>query len=159
MTQHIPTQGTDSERTRNQWDDERKFDDADDGTFEDPRIARERAEERERTRDTDDRTPTGDTHDYGTSYLGGANTEEPWEQWRHIQADFVDNPQSAVKNAHGLVGELIENIVRKFEKERNELEQRWSSGEDVNTEELRRCLQTYRDFFGRLLATGEGKAN
>jgi hypothetical protein len=156
MTQPISTHSTDSERTRNQWDDERKLDDADDGSFEDPRIARERAEERERTGARDG--VQADGHAYGTSYLGGTNTEEPWQQWRHIQSDFVDNPRSAVSNAHGLVGELIENIVRKFEQERTELEQRWSSGEDVGTEELRRCLQTYRDFFGRLLAT-EGKSN
>jgi len=153
MTQPISTQGTDSNRSRNEWEDDR----ADDNTLDDPRIARERAEQRERARA--DGGHTGDTHDYGTSYLGGANTEEPWQQWRHIQADFVDNPRSAVKDAHGLVSELIQNIVHKFENERTELEQRWSSGEDVNTEELRRCLQTYRDFFGRLLATGEGKAN
>ena len=94
-------------------------------------------------------------HDFGTSYLGGSSDEQ-WQKWRQIQADFVDNPRSAVSDAHRLVGEMMDDIVRRFEDERNQLEQRWSSGQDVNTEELRTCLQTYRDFFGRLLATNVG---
>jgi len=136
----------------------------DDTTFDaDPRIARERAEERERAeaRDRNDavkRDASQDNHGLGTSYLGNATSDEPWEQWRQIQANFVDNPRDAVSDAHGLVGSVIDNIVRKFEQERGQLEQRWSSGEDVSTEDLRTCLQTYRDFFGRLLAkSGESK--
>jgi hypothetical protein len=89
---------------------------------------------------------------FGTSYLGDGKTEESWQQWRQIQANFVDDPRSSVAEAHGLVGNLIDGIVRRFESERQQLEQRWSSGEDVSTEELRRCLQGYRDFFGRMLA-------
>ncbi len=153
-----------SERLR-----EERVDRDDDPTFEDPRIARERAEERERAearhraqsrseqavRDQDQLHASNDPprQDLGTSYLGSNDTEEPWQQWRAIQADFVDNPRSAVSNAHGLVGQVIDNIVHQFENERTQLEQRWSSGEDVSTEDLRKVLQTYRDFFGRLLAT------
>jgi hypothetical protein len=148
---------------------EERVDRDDDPTFEDPRIARERAEERERAEARDlaqqrseqatlERTPSRGNDDpprqgLGTSYLGNNDTDEPWQQWRAIQANFVDNPRSAVSEAHGLVGQVIDNIVRQFENERSQLEQRWSSGEDVSTEDLRKCLQTYRDFFGRLLAT------
>ena|SRR5688572_11727485 len=88
---------------------------------------------------------------FGTSFLEG-NTEDSWQRWRDIQSSFVDEPRSAVGQANQLVSELIDGIVRRFESEREELEKRWSSGEDVSTEELRRCLQRYRDFFGRLLA-------
>jgi hypothetical protein len=94
----------------------------------------------------------------GTSYLGEGTTEESWQRWRQIQSSFVDDPQRSVADAHGLVGEVIEGIVNRFENERQQLEQRWSSGEDVSTEDLRHCLQRYRDFFGRLLANlGEVK--
>jgi len=138
---------------------------------EDPAIARERAEERERAearnaaheranRASQDGDVHADGHahgSFGTSYLGEHPTEDSWLEWRKIQADFVDNPREAVADAHGLVGELIDNIVRQFNEERNQMEQRWSSGQDVSTEELRTCLQTYRDFFGRLLAKVDGK--
>jgi len=144
----------DSERERNA----QRYDD--DATLDEPNVARERADERERSaarqnaanRASDD---THAPHDFGTSYLGGSSDEQ-WQKWRQIQADFVDNPRSAVSDAHRLVGEMMDDIVRRFEDERNQLEQRWSSGQDVNTEELRTCLQTYRDFFGRLLATNVG---
>jgi hypothetical protein len=139
----------------------------DDATFEDPRIARERAEERERAEARDQARVQAehafhepdDRSRFGTSFLASGNTDEPWQQWRQIQANFVDNPRSAVADAHRLVGDLMDDIVRKFETERSQMEQRWSSGEDVSTEDLRTCLQTYRDFFGRLLANvGEAKA-
>lgn len=138
----------------------------DDTTFEDPSIARERADERERAEareaareHADLMGREGSDHtSIGTSYLGGKSSDEALNEWRQIQADFVDNPQSAVAAAHGLVGNLIESIVRRFEDERNQLEQRWSSGQDVSTEDLRRCLQTYRDFFNRLLATNSSDA-
>src|SRR5690606_23244204 len=92
----------------------------------------------------------------GTSHLG-TNAEKSWQRWREIQGDFVDQPRRAVSDAHALVGEVLDGIVRQFEHERGQLEQRWSRGEDVSTEDLRRCLQTYRDFFGRLLANVETK--
>jgi len=138
----------------------------DDSTFEDARVGEARNEERERAQARNDareraeqasqdgtrREPNADGGGLGTSYLGNRTTEESWQQWRKIQADFVDSPREAVSEANGLVGDLINDIVRQFETERNQMEQRWSSGEDVSTEELRKCLQTYRDFFGRLLA-------
>jgi hypothetical protein len=160
QSENRPSSERSSERNEAYRDDDTTFD-------ADPRIARERAEERERAeardRSRDRVDPTNrdngqDNHGLGTSYLGNATSDEPWEQWRQIQANFVDNPRDAVSNAHGLVGSVIDNIVRKFEQERGQLEQRWSSGEDVSTEDLRTCLQTYRDFFGRLLAkSGESK--
>jgi hypothetical protein len=139
----------------------------DDTTFEDPRIARERAEERERAEAREQAREHAELeHDdstarsrFGASFLASGNTDEPWQQWRKIQERFVDDPRSAVSDAHGLVGALMDDIVRKFENERTQMEQRWSSGEDVSTEDLRRCLQSYRDFFGRLLTNvGDAKA-
>ena len=144
----------DSERERKaRFDEEQRQND--DVTLDEPVVARERADERERSaarRDVTARAADGESHphEYGTSYLGDS-TEDQWQKWRQIQSEFVDNPRSAVSEAHRLVGEMMDDIVRRFEDERNQLEQRWSSGQDVSTEELRTCLQTYRDFFGRLL--------
>lgn len=107
---------------------------------------------------TKDDQPRPAERPLGTSYLGEGTTEESWQRWRQIQGNFVDDPRRSVADAHGLVGEVIDGIVHRFENERQELEQRWSSGEDVSTEDLRHCLQRYRDFFGRLLANlGEVK--
>jgi hypothetical protein len=87
----------------------------------------------------------------GTSYLERGQGTEQWRRWRQIQANFVDDPRSSVSEAHGLVSELIDGIVAQFQREQRELEGRWSEGDQVSTEDLRLCLQRYRDFFGRLL--------
>jgi len=131
-----------------------------DAAFDDGDEARQRAEQaRFEEKDPPPVEASHPTNTLGTSYLGDGSTEEAWQNWRQIQANFVDDPRHAVSDAHGLVGELINTIVRSFESERTQLEQRWSSGEDVSTEELRTCLQRYRDFFGRLLTkVGDEKA-
>jgi hypothetical protein len=73
-------------------------------------------------------------------------------QWLEIQTKFVDDPRTAVKEADGLVAEVIKGIAEIFAEERAELETQWSQGEDVDTEDLRLILKRYRTFFHRLLA-------
>jgi hypothetical protein len=94
---------------------------------------------------------TDEPQELGTSYLERGQGSESWRRWRQIQANFVDDPRNAVSEAHGLVSELIDGIVAQFQREQRELEGRWSEGDQVSTEDLRLCLQRYRDFFGRLL--------
>jgi hypothetical protein len=73
-------------------------------------------------------------------------------RWKEIQAQFVDEPRSAVQDADALVADLMQRLARTFAAERAQLESRWASGEDVSTEDLRQGLRRYRSFFERLLA-------
>jgi hypothetical protein len=73
-------------------------------------------------------------------------------QWKDIQAAFVDEPRKAVQDADTLVADLMQRLAQMFASERDQLESRWSSGNDVSTEELRHGLRRYRSFFERLLA-------
>jgi hypothetical protein len=73
-------------------------------------------------------------------------------QWKDIQADFVDEPRKAVQDADALVAELMQRLAQTFASEREQLEARWSGGDDVSTEDLRHGLRRYRSFFERLLA-------
>ena len=73
-------------------------------------------------------------------------------RWKDIQAEFVDEPQSAVQQADALVADLMQRLARMFASEREQLESQWASGNDVSTEDLRRGLRRYRSFFERLLA-------
>jgi hypothetical protein len=73
-------------------------------------------------------------------------------RWTDIQSMFVDEPQTAVRNADGLVSEVIQELSHRFAQERQGLEHQWSGGGDVSTEDLRMALRHYRDFFQRLLA-------
>jgi len=73
-------------------------------------------------------------------------------RWDEIQTGFVDNPRQAVEQADHLVAETIKRLAEMFANERNQLEQQWSRGDHVSTEDLRVALQRYRSFFDRLLS-------
>jgi len=73
-------------------------------------------------------------------------------RWETIQAGFVDEPRRAVETADGLVAEVIQELVRSFANERNQLEEQWSRGDQASTEDLRVALRRYRSFFDRLLS-------
>jgi hypothetical protein len=73
-------------------------------------------------------------------------------KWDRIQTGFVDEPRRAVQQADELVAQAIKRLAESFAQERNRLEGQWDRGDQVNTEDLRIALQTYRSFFQRLLA-------
>ena len=73
-------------------------------------------------------------------------------RWQSVQAEFVDEPQQAVKDADVLVAEVIQMLAKDFAEQRQRLEDQWSRGTEVSTEDLRQALMQYRSFFQRLLA-------
>lgn len=77
--------------------------------------------------------------------------QELRDRWRGLQSRFVDEPRDTVSAADSLVAELLRDLAQSFDTARATLEEQWSSGEDVSTEELRVTLQRYRSFFERLL--------
>jgi hypothetical protein len=84
--------------------------------------------------------------------LEAAELQGVVQRWKEIQAQFVDEPRSAVRDADALVADLMQRLARMFATERETLESRWASGADVSTEDLRQGLKRYRSFFERLLA-------
>jgi hypothetical protein len=73
-------------------------------------------------------------------------------RWVEAQTSFVDEPRHAVEQADGLVAEMMQRLASVFADERSKLEQQWSRGDDISTEDLRLALQRYRSFFDRLLS-------
>jgi hypothetical protein len=73
-------------------------------------------------------------------------------RWKDIQAEFVEEPTTALREADALVAELMQRLATMFVAERAELEGRWAGGNQVSTEDLRQGLRRYRSFFERLLA-------
>jgi hypothetical protein len=73
-------------------------------------------------------------------------------RWYGIQAEFVDQPHRSVEEADELVATVMKRLAEVFAAEREKLEQEFTSGEDVSTEDLRIALRRYRSFFERLLA-------
>ena len=94
--------------------------------------------------------PSADEHP--EPLLGNEDTESVQARWREIQVRFVDEPRDSVKDADGLVAELMQRLAGSFSEERNRLEGEWERGSEVSTEDLRVALKHYRSFFNRLLS-------
>ena len=84
--------------------------------------------------------------------LANEETDSFQSRWKEIQVRFVDDPRDSVKDADGLVAELMQRLAGSFSEERNRLESEWERGGDVSTEDLRMALRHYRSFFNRLLS-------
>ena len=74
------------------------------------------------------------------------------QRWQAIQVQFVDEPRGAVEQADRLVDDVLRQLTESFKRERGELEQAWSGGDEASTEDLRQAIRRYRSFFNRLLA-------
>jgi hypothetical protein len=88
----------------------------------------------------------------GAELLQPTDRDDMTRRWRDIQADFVDHPRQAMKDADTLVAGLMQQLAQTFARERSQLEAQWSRGDEVSTEDLRVSLQRYRAFFERLLS-------
>jgi hypothetical protein len=84
--------------------------------------------------------------------LPESEAEQFRSRWNDVQADFVDDPDTAVQTADSLVAQVMKRMAEIFSEERNQLESQWRQGEEVSTEDLRVALQRYRSFFNRLLS-------
>jgi hypothetical protein len=73
-------------------------------------------------------------------------------RWDQVQTSFVDEPRQAVEQADSLVANAVKRIAEQFAAERSRLEDQWSKGDNVSTEDLRQAIRRYRSCFDRLLA-------
>jgi hypothetical protein len=87
-----------------------------------------------------------------TPVMSDDAAQEYRARWQETQADFVDDPRSAVATADALVAEVMKRVAEEFANERNGLERQWNEGGQASTEDLRLAFQRYRSFFSRLLS-------
>jgi hypothetical protein len=79
--------------------------------------------------------------------------EDLQRRWDDVQVDFVDDPRRAVERADGLVGDVVDEIMRALATEREQLAGPWRDADAASTEDLRLTFQRYRSMFQRLLQT------
>jgi hypothetical protein len=101
-------------------------------------------------------TPGTDTA-YGAGPLVDPQTTERLRAgWRDMQVRFVDDPQAALGEARGLVGEAVESLTSALTEQRERLDNDGDghAGKDVGpgeTERIRLAIRRYRDFLDRVL--------
>lgn len=94
----------------------------------------------------------GAATDAAPSLFPSGEAEAFRTRWVEAQTGFVDEPRKAVEQADGLVAEMMQRLAQVFADERARLEEQWSRGDDIGTEDLRQALRRYRTFFDRLLS-------
>jgi len=94
----------------------------------------------------------GADNEGATSLFPTGEAEGFRSRWVEVQTGFVDEPRNAVEQADGLVAEMMKRLATVFADERARLEEQWSRGDDISTEDLRQALRRYRSFFDRLLS-------
>lgn len=94
----------------------------------------------------------GGTADGDGGLLDSSDRNNYQRRWDDIQVRFIDEPRQSVREADDLVSDVTGQIATRFSNARKDMEQRWEDGNDPTTEELRRAVQRYRDFFQRLVA-------
>jgi len=95
---------------------------------------------------------TGKAGEESTPLFSPEEAAQFRSRWDGIQVGFVDEPRHAVEQADELVASTVKRLAQIFAEERTKLEQQWSRGDQVSTEDLRVALQRYRSFFSRLLS-------
>ena len=93
-----------------------------------------------------------DTADREEALIESQDAEGLRERWDRLQTGFVDEPKRSVELADALVADVLRHVAESFSTARKTLEEQWTRGEEVSTEDLRQILQRYRTFFNRLLS-------
>jgi len=109
-------------------------------------------EEQQTARNPVPERPTDDGDAERTPVMADDAAAEYRARWQETQANFVDDPRSAVTAADALVAEVMKRVAEEFANERNGLERQWNEGGEASTEDLRLAFQRYRSFFSRLLS-------
>jgi len=107
---------------------------------------------REQTEMAGSREQEAAENQYSGPLLPADYSSDMRTRWESIQAGFVDDPRISVQQADELVAAAIGKLAESFAGERTKLEEEWSRGNDVSTENLRQALRRYRAFFHRLLS-------
>jgi hypothetical protein len=94
----------------------------------------------------------GDAQPQDAALFPAGESEGFRSRWTEVQTGFVDEPRHAVEQADGLVAEMMQTLATVFAEERAGLEEQWSRGDNISTEDLRQALRRYRSFFNRLLS-------
>lgn len=110
-----------------------------------------RTAEADRTGDPNASNGTSPDEDTGVPLFDETEVVVFRDQWRDLQAAFVDDPRRAVQDADQLVAHVMQNLAATFADHKSELEVQWQRGDEVATEDLRVALRRYRSFFNRLL--------
>ena len=72
-------------------------------------------------------------------------------RWDALEFRFVDDPRAVIREADGLVAEIVEKITRMSVNQVPALEAQLNQMNGISTDDLHHAMQHYRSFFSQLL--------
>ncbi|MBL7492170.1 hypothetical protein I6A60_30245 [Frankia sp. AgB1.9] len=81
-----------------------------------------------------------------------AGAKEQPGDWRQVLMEFVDHPREAVEKADQLVEDAVRALTEQINREHTGLRDAWRTHGEPSTEDLRKALRGYRDFFEKVLS-------
>ncbi len=73
------------------------------------------------------------------------------EEWLRVQAQFVDDPRTAVSEAAGIMADVASRLEAAVRQRQDTLRVRWDGNSQADTEALRVTMQQYRHLLERLV--------
>jgi hypothetical protein len=73
------------------------------------------------------------------------------DQWRRVQADFVDDPRSSVTEAAGVVADAASRLEAALRDRQQSLRSSWDGNGQADTETMRQALLMYRRLLDKLI--------
>jgi len=74
------------------------------------------------------------------------------EEWRQVQASFVDDPHASVMSAAGVVADAAARLEAMLRERQRSLRSNWDGNGQADTETLRQLMLTYRRLLTKLIS-------
>ncbi|REF35455.1 hypothetical protein [Thermasporomyces composti] len=81
--------------------------------------------------------------------------EELQHRWLVTQAQLLDDPRDAVREAGLLIGDAMQFVTSTFSEHRDRIEREWKNNENLSTDELRMIMRRYRNLFQYVLSASQ----
>ncbi|MEQ4210028.1 hypothetical protein ABN028_08640 [Actinopolymorpha sp. B17G11] len=115
------------------------------------------------SRDEDDSDPLEDTGEElsrpsEAEQLEAArkrHVEELQHRWLVTQAQILDDPRDAVREAGLLIGDAMQFVTSTFTDHRDRIEREWRHNDSMSTDELRTVMRRYRNLFQYVLSASQ----
>jgi hypothetical protein len=83
------------------------------------------------------------------------HVEELQHRWLVTQAQILDDPRDAVREAGLLIGDAMQFVTSTFTDHRDRIEREWRHNDSMSTDELRTVMRRYRNLFQYVLSASQ----
>lgn len=104
---------------------------------------------------SDEVVPSGPSEDEQREAARRRHIEELQHRWLVTQAQLLDDPREAVREAGLLIGDAMQFVTSTFTEHRDRIEREWKREAELSTDELRIVMRRYRNLFQYVLSASQ----